>query len=558
MKNIHIIPTDSPSRLIKDVWNNTFSIVENFNTTHTDFKAQHIYITSDEEIKDGDFIFEADTNCINIADKDYHRNEFDFKIVMSTDEDLIKYGVQAIDDEFLQWFVNNSSCVEVKIRKNPKVNAVVKGLGIKSFSNGYRIIKPKSELASKLKELLDGMSQEEFDEEWKKITDLKLEGPSMIIPAEETMMSKILIINASIRGQEGNSYQIALKAKSYIEKSNLSDVEIYDIANPKSTIDEVYELVKKSDAFLIVSGTYWNNIGSGLQRFIEVCTPFENSDAFFGKPLSTIISMDSVGGIEVANKITSAFSGLGCWTPPCSTVVLSRIGQEAAMLTKDFEDDTNKDVWRLDDIEILIDNLSIACKIDNKNWKAWDIDRLASENKKWPESGVLNLDSPKFIDFKIHTDETEHLLSTESNKKRLLQDVEKKQEQKQHLIDMMKGDEELGLYEETTKCYCGHTTYCDCGPEEPKQEITLEEVFNEEKVKGVKELIDKHKQETIEEAAKKYVEINVAKNAAKLMYKEHFIAGAKWQREKLCDSELIQRIRASKSDAEARRIIRTF
>jgi hypothetical protein len=27
---------------------------------------------------------------------------------------------------------------------------------------------------------------------------------------------------------------------------------------------------------------------------------------------------------------------------------------------------------------------------------------------------------------------------------------------------------------EETKCYCGHTTYCDCGPEEPKQE-TLEE-----------------------------------------------------------------------------------
>jgi hypothetical protein len=27
--------------------------------------------------------------------------------------------------------------------------------------------------------------------------------------------------------------------------------------------------------------------------------------------------------------------------------------------------------------------------------------------------------------------------------------------------------------EEQTKCYCGHTTYCDCGPEEPKQE-TLE------------------------------------------------------------------------------------
>jgi hypothetical protein len=44
-----------------------------------------------------------------------------------------------------------------------------------------------------------------------------------------------------------------------------------------------------------------------------------------------------------------------------------------------------------------------------------------------------------------------------------------KKQQKQYLIDMMKNDEELGLYNETTKCYCGHTTYCDCGPEEPKQ-----------------------------------------------------------------------------------------
>lgn len=28
---------------------------------------------------------------------------------------------------------------------------------------------------------------------------------------------------------------------------------------------------------------------------------------------------------------------------------------------------------------------------------------------------------------------------------------------------------------EETKCYCGHTTYCDCGPEEPKQETIKKE-----------------------------------------------------------------------------------
>jgi hypothetical protein len=43
---------------------------------------------------------------------------------------------------------------------------------------------------------------------------------------------------------------------------------------------------------------------------------------------------------------------------------------------------------------------------------------------------------------------------------------------------MIKNDEELGLYNETTKCYCGHTTYCDCGPEEPKQET----LYSEEEV----------------------------------------------------------------------------
>jgi len=37
--------------------------------------------------------------------------------------------------------------------------------------------------------------------------------------------------------------------------------------------------------------------------------------------------------------------------------------------------------------------------------------------------------------------------------------------QMEHIIDIMKSDEELGLYDEKTKCYCGHTTYCECGPE---------------------------------------------------------------------------------------------
>jgi hypothetical protein len=49
-----------------------------------------------------------------------------------------------------------------------------------------------------------------------------------------------------------------------------------------------------------------------------------------------------------------------------------------------------------------------------------------------------------------------------------------KEEQKQHLIDMMKFDEELGLYDES-------------------REIKLEDIFNDEKREGAKRVIHQHK-----------------------------------------------------------------
>ena len=41
------------------------------------------------------------------------------KIILTTDQDLIKDGVQAIDDDFLEWFVKNPSCEVVDVLKCP-------------------------------------------------------------------------------------------------------------------------------------------------------------------------------------------------------------------------------------------------------------------------------------------------------------------------------------------------------------------------------------------------------------------------------------------------------
>jgi hypothetical protein len=106
-KNIHILPTDKPSRLGRFIDTNNLVLKTFYELSQS---SLNIFITSDEEIKDGDwfynpFINEIQINCNPDGCK---------KIILTTDQDLIKDDVQAIDDEFLVWFVNNPSCESVQ------------------------------------------------------------------------------------------------------------------------------------------------------------------------------------------------------------------------------------------------------------------------------------------------------------------------------------------------------------------------------------------------------------------------------------------------------------
>ena len=116
MKNIHILPTDKPSRLFKV--SGELKLTRNFDF-YNGSEYQHIYITSDEIIKDvrphkGKWQLEQE----QILNKfpTYLTDLSECKLViMTTDQELIKDGVQAIDDEFLEWFLKNPSCEFVKI-----------------------------------------------------------------------------------------------------------------------------------------------------------------------------------------------------------------------------------------------------------------------------------------------------------------------------------------------------------------------------------------------------------------------------------------------------------
>ena len=129
MKNIYILPTEKPSRihLWTDEKGTRLELCE-LVYSHTR-NTQHLYITSDEEIKLNDYVIQVNfekTNTqvirceikfqVNIAN-DKNGSFTKNKIILTTDQDLIKYGVQAIDDNFLEWFVKNPSCEEVEVKK---------------------------------------------------------------------------------------------------------------------------------------------------------------------------------------------------------------------------------------------------------------------------------------------------------------------------------------------------------------------------------------------------------------------------------------------------------
>jgi hypothetical protein len=115
MKNIHLLPTDKPSRLYTNHGQLHLDSIFQQSNGHT--INQNVYITSDLEIKDG-WILNTYTNEIYFLKGFYGIQPITKKIILTTDPDLIKDGVQAIDDEFLEWFVKNPSCEFVEWDKN--------------------------------------------------------------------------------------------------------------------------------------------------------------------------------------------------------------------------------------------------------------------------------------------------------------------------------------------------------------------------------------------------------------------------------------------------------
>jgi hypothetical protein len=140
MKNIHILPTDKPSRLyLGNNGNFVFGMMQtSIQSRNDDFTNQHIYITNDEDINENDYIITKDGRLVQVSyllSKDLQGAS---KVVLTDNQDLIKDGVQEIPEYFLiHYIVGNNPIEYVEIKEHLE--------SLDTMKINYEIIIPKEE-----------------------------------------------------------------------------------------------------------------------------------------------------------------------------------------------------------------------------------------------------------------------------------------------------------------------------------------------------------------------------------------------------------------------------
>ena len=161
-KNLYLIPTRKPSRLIQkritkelklsllnnpQLWNNV-----------------NLFITSNEEIKEGDYgiyLLDNTINKIQIG-VNYSNPKAHKKIILTTDTELIADGVQAIDDDFLHWFIQNPSCEYVEVEYNEYEIFGNKSKNWIDSHSCYEIIIPKEPINPNNQEVMFHQEHQEY------------------------------------------------------------------------------------------------------------------------------------------------------------------------------------------------------------------------------------------------------------------------------------------------------------------------------------------------------------------------------------------------------------
>jgi hypothetical protein len=194
MKNIYILMTDKPTwfhkSILTGVLRKSSSCIDDMRQAY----GVNIHITSDEKFVKDEYItdgMEVIRATPKLVDAQGLVNRRDWKkIILSTDEVLIKDGVQKIGEGFLNWFVKNPSCERIEFTPylkdiiDPATNIKYPSVQFGHFDETkmifryhYELIVPNEESKQEtLEETIDKASLLEFPiKEWYRSDDYNRE-----------------------------------------------------------------------------------------------------------------------------------------------------------------------------------------------------------------------------------------------------------------------------------------------------------------------------------------------------------------------------------------------
>lgn len=203
--------------------------------------------------------------------------------------------------------------------------------------------------------------------------------------------TRIVVLDGSLRPDEGNTARALSRCTAAFDPAVV--VDRVALSAYTGTSGQMAARIRAAHGILVGTGTYWGSWGSPLQQFLELMTPWETTDVFFGKPASIVVTMDSTGGAEIAARLAATFVCLGCWLPPLGFMALSRVGVALA----EHAPESTRDVWTPADASFIAQNLVVAARAPRPAYAAWPVERAEPQDVPWPPTRKLPPAAPDFL-----------------------------------------------------------------------------------------------------------------------------------------------------------------
>lgn len=174
---------------------------------------------------------------------------------------------------------------------------------------------------------------------------------------------RLLFINGSLHGNTGNTFALVNKMLNKIS----GDVNILELSQiNKYNISNIIDIMSNHDGFIFGTGTYWQSWSSYMQHFFEMMVDYEGHKMWMGKPACCVVTMHSVGGMDVLSRLQSNLGMFGMVIPPMCNIVHSYVNTLARKYSNDG------DIWDERYLDVILHNLYAA--INGTAYKSWNVE----------------------------------------------------------------------------------------------------------------------------------------------------------------------------------------